>query len=133
MALISWIPEVFAIFRKKSSLPSFLPFISNSSHCSFVICFALALAWFLISALGILTGKKQPKIKLQRLQKIRLWTIRLLAHQINSFQEVLKLEKIFQKSKRVSGKTPLFVIGPFCSCRSICLNIGFRQSSSEWK
>ena len=45
----TWIPEVFAIFRKKSSLPSFLLCSSNSSRCSFVICFTLALAWFLVS------------------------------------------------------------------------------------
>ena len=35
--------------------------------------------------LRILTGKKQPKIKLQRLQKIRIWTFGSLVHQINSF------------------------------------------------
>ena len=27
--------------------------------------------------------------------------------------------------KKITGKTPLFVIGAFCSCHSICLNIGF--------
>ena len=46
-------PEVLAIFREKCSLPSFLPCSSNSSPCSFVICFALALAWFLISVLSL--------------------------------------------------------------------------------
>ena len=51
MALALWIPEVFEIFRKKSSLPYFLPCSSNSSRCSFVISFTLALPWFLISAL----------------------------------------------------------------------------------
>ena len=34
----------------------------------------------------------------------------------------------FPKNKAVTGKTPLFVIGPFCSRHSIYLNIGFRQS-----
>ena len=53
MALAPWVPEVFAILRKKSSLPSFLPCSSNSSRCSFVISFTLALAWFLISALSL--------------------------------------------------------------------------------
>ena len=75
--------------------------------------------------LRILTGKKHPKIKLQRLQKMQIWTFGSLVHQINFFQEVLKLEQIFQKNKVVTGKTPLFVIGPFCSRHSICLNIGF--------
>ena len=53
MALAPWVPEVFAIFRKKSSLPSFLPCSSISSRCSFVISFTLVLAWFLISALSL--------------------------------------------------------------------------------
>ena len=83
--------------------------------------------------LRILTGKKHPKIKLQRLQKIRILTFGLLVHQINSFYEVLKLEQIFQKTKVVTGRTPLFVIGPFFSRHSICLDIGFWQSSFERK
>ena len=82
--------------------------------------------------LRILTSKKHPKIKLQRLRKIRIWTFGSLIHQINSFEEVLKVEQIFQKNKVVTGKTLLFEIGPFCSCHS-CLNIGFWQSSFEWK
>ena len=36
-------------------------------------------------ALRILTEKKDPKIKLQREQKIRIWTFGLLVNQINSF------------------------------------------------
>ena len=35
--------------------------------------------------LRILTGKKHPKIKPQRLQKIRIWTFGSLVHQINSY------------------------------------------------
>ena len=35
--------------------------------------------------LRTLTGKKYPKIKLQCLQKIRIWTFGSLVHQINSF------------------------------------------------
>ena len=42
-----------------------------------------------------LIGKKHPKIKLQRLPKIRIWTFGSLVHQINSFYEALKLEKSF--------------------------------------
>ena len=33
--------------------------------------------------------------------------------------------KKFPKNKVVTGKTLFFVIGPFCSCDSICLKIGF--------
>ena len=43
------------------------------------------------------------------------------------------MEQIFQKNKVVTGKTPLFVIDPFWGRHSICLNIGFWQSSFEWK
>ena len=35
--------------------------------------------------LRILTEKKHPKIKLQRLRKIGVWTFGSLVHQINSF------------------------------------------------
>ena len=34
--------------------------------------------------LRILTGEKYPEIKLQRLQKIPIWTFGSLVHQINS-------------------------------------------------
>ena len=37
------------------------------------------------NCLSMLTGKEYPKIKLQRLWKIRIWTFALLVHQINSF------------------------------------------------
>ena len=37
------------------------------------------------NCLSMLTGKECPKIKLQRLWKIRIWTFALLVHQINSF------------------------------------------------
>ena len=42
---------------------------------------------------------------------------------INSLHEVLKLKQNFRKNK--AGKRPLFVIGPFYTPRSICLNIDF--------
>ena len=51
--LALWIPGMFAIFHKNSSLPSFLSCLSNSSHCSFVISFTLVLVWSLISALSL--------------------------------------------------------------------------------
>ena len=57
-----------------------------------------------------------------------------MVHQINSIKEVLKLKQIFQKNKLATGKnSTLCVIGPFCGRYSICLNIGFWQSSFEWK
>ena len=65
------------------------------------------------------------QIKLQRLQKVQIWAFGLLVQQINSLQEVLKLTQNFQENKVVTGKTPFFVIGPFCSHHSICLNIDF--------
>ena len=38
------------------------------------------------------------------------------------FIRVLKLKQNFQKYKVVTGKTLLFVIGPFCTYHSVCLN-----------
>ena len=40
-------------------------------------------------------------------------------------REVPKLKQNFRKRKVVTGKTLFFVIGPFCTPHSICLNIGF--------
>ena len=50
--------------------------------------------------LRIFTGKKHPKIKLQRLRKIRILTFGSLVRQSNSFQQVLKLEQSFQQQKK---------------------------------
>ena len=47
--------------------------------------------------LRILTGKKYRQVKLQRLQKVRIWTFGSLVHQINYLEEVLKLKQNFQK------------------------------------
>ena len=38
-----------------------------------------------LAILRILTGKKHPKIKLQRLRETRIWTLGSLVHQVNSF------------------------------------------------
>ena len=43
----------------------------------------------------------------------------------NPLQEVSKLKQNIQKNKAVTGKTLFFVIGPFCTHHSNCLNIGF--------
>ena len=66
----------------------------------------------------MLPGKTHLQIKLYRLQKSATIAI-------DSLQEVLKLKQNFQKYKLVTGKTPVFVIGLFCSHYSICLNIVF--------
>ena len=42
-------------------------------------------SFYSLRCLRILTGKKHPKIKLQRLQKIRISTFGSLVHQINPF------------------------------------------------
>ena len=41
------------------------------------------------------------------------------------FKEILKLKLNFQKNEVVGGKRPFFVMGPFRTPHSICLNIGF--------
>ena len=62
---------------------------------------------------------------LQRFQKVSIWTFGWLVYQINSIYEFPKLKQNFRKREVVTGKTPFFVIGPFCTPHSICLNIGF--------
>ena len=52
---------------------------------------------------------------------------------VNSLYKFPKLKQNFQKNEVVTGKTPFFGIGPFCTPNSICLNIGFWQSSFVWK
>ena len=72
------------------------------------------------------TLREKSTLKLNsRKNTDKMLTFGSLVHQINSFEGVLKLGEIFQKNKVVTGKTPLFVMGPFCSRHSICLNIGF--------
>ena len=79
----------------------------------------------------ILTGKTHSQIKLKRLRNVWIWCIfGQLVHQINYLEEILILKLNFQKNEVVSGKSPFFVIGPFCTPHSICLNIGFWQVSS---
>ena len=67
--------------------------------------------------------------------RFKVWILSFcgLVHQINSLCEVLKLKQIFRKNKIVTGKTQFFVIGPFCTPHSICLNVGFWQSRFVWK
>ena len=105
----------------KTQLLSFA--YSNNTGAIDVKCMGLFLRKNYL--LRILTVKKHPKIKLQHLRKIQIRTFGSMVHQINSFYKVLKLEQILQKNKVVTGKAPLFVIGPFWSCHSICLNTGF--------
>ena len=75
------------------------------------------------------TGKKHPKVKLQCFRKVWIWTFGWLVHQVNSIYEVPNLKQNFRKRKVVTNKTLFFVIGQFCTPLSICLNIGFWQSS----
>ena len=75
------------------------------------------------------TEKKHLQMKLQRLRKVWICTFGLLIHLINSFEESVTLKQNFQKNKVATGKTPAFVIGPFCTSHFICLSIGFWQSS----
>ena len=46
----------------------------------------------------ILTRKKHRQIKLQHFQKVHIWVLALLVHQIKPLQEVLKLKQNFQKN-----------------------------------
>ena len=49
------------------------------------------------------------------------------------FKRVSYTETKFSKNKVVSDKTPFFVVDPFCTPHSICLNTGFWQGSFIWK
>ena len=71
------------------------------------------------------TGKKYRKIKLQRLRKILIMDIWVVVTSNQLFLTGSKTGTNFPKNKVVTGKTPLFVIGPFGSRHSIFLNIGF--------
>ena len=68
--------------------------------------------------------EKAPSNKTSALTKVQVWALGSLVHQINSIQETLKLKQNFQKNKVVAGKTPFFMMGPFCTHHSICLNVG---------
>ena len=52
---------------------------------SLFLKFPTSLIWIVYFSFRILTGKKHLKLKLKCLRKIRIWTFRLLVHQINSF------------------------------------------------
>ena len=71
--------------------------------------------------------------KIPALTKVRIWPFRLLVQQINSIAEVLKLKQKFQNNKVVTGKTPFFVVDPFCTHYFICFRIGFWYDSFVWK
>ena len=79
-----------------------------------------------------LTWKKYSQIKLPRLRKV--WYEHLSSWYINFslYKRFLYWNKIF-KNKVVTGKTWSFVIHPFCTPHSICLNLSFWQSSFVWK
>ena len=50
------------------------------------------------------------------------------------YMRLLYWSKIFKRKKKKidTGKTVFFVIGPFCTPHSICLNIGFWEGSFVW-
>ena len=77
--------------------------------------------------------KTSPSNKTPALIKSTNIWIWVVAATNQLFKEVLKLKQNFRKNKVVTGKTPLFVIGPLCSHHFICLNIGFWYGSLVWK
>ena len=126
------------MFRKYFCLPHNWIYLVQNYFSSYV--YLKDIYWHLkrigqiqfVSELRILTGKKHPQIKLQRFRKLWIWTFGWLLHQTNFLYEALKLKQNFRKNKVVTGKTRFFVIGLFCTPHSICLNIGFWQSSFVW-
>ena len=54
-------------------------------------------------------GKKHLQVK-HEYEHLDSWYIKSTV-----YKEVLKLKQHFQKNKAVTGKTPFFVKGPFCT------------------
>ena len=81
--------EYFSFLNKKESLfcLRFVLFLFSLIKVNLnVDLFSIVYDALLIKThLRILTRKRDPKIKLQRLRKIRIWTFGSLIHQINSF------------------------------------------------
>ena len=71
------------------------------------------------------TQREKAQIKFDHFRKLWNLTFGWFVQQTNSLYEVLKLKQNFCESKLVTGKTPSFVIGPFCIQHSICFNFGF--------
>ena len=71
------------------------------------------------------TRREKVQIKFDHFRKLWNLTFGWFVQQTNSLYEVLKLKQNFCESKLVTGKTPSFVIGPFCIQHSICFNFGF--------
>ena len=85
--------------------------------------------------------EKEPSTKTPTLTKsanMGIWIIEnpkwyVLVQYINFLWEVLKLKQDFQKNKIVTRETSFFVIGPFCSHHSNCLNIDCWYGTFVWK
>ena len=70
-------------------------------------------------------GEKTPPNKTQAPTEgmdMDIWAVGILNRYL---YEVLILKLNLQNNKVVSGKTPFFVIGSFCTFPSNCLNISF--------
>ena len=82
----------------------------------------------------ILTGKKAHSNKTPPLTKsmnLGIW----VNDTFMLYKRLLYWNNTFKKknNKVITGKTPLFVIGPFRTAHSICLDIKFWQGNFVWK
>ena len=73
-------------------------------------------------SLRIFKGKNCPQKKKKKNEYEHLGSCCIKSTLCKRF---LKLNQIFKKSKVVTGRSSFFVIGPFCTPHSVCLNIGF--------
>ena len=90
--VVSYLNFVFFIEVKTKSKYRFFNFVFQSIkktkwHFGYTDSLYLRKTFVRLSraSLRILTGKKRPKVKLQRLRKIRIWIFGSLVHQINFF------------------------------------------------
>ena len=99
-------------------------YMRASTYSKWNLFYNSIILYFFSCNLHMETNREKALIKLQRLKKVQIWAFRSLVHQ---------LKQNFQNNKVVTGETPFFVISPFCSHRSICLNIGTWYCSFVWK
>ena len=82
---------------------------------------------------GYSQGKTSVKWNSSAYKKCKYGHLGCWYNKSTLYKRFLNWNKIKKKNKEVTGKTPLFLIGPFCAHHSICLNIDLWYGSFVWK
>ena len=119
-----WMPsrntkDIFCIFITQFQKRIWQIYISVLGNIEFVFVFFNHLTEFhSLCLLGILTWKKKKSGTLKKSP--------VLTKSTNmDIWVVGTSNRLFSKTEVVTGKTPFFVKGPFCTRQFICLNSGF--------